>query len=253
VDFAKGELTQDQFLGGKLSIWQPKKGYRAGADPVFLAASVAASDGDTVLELGCGVGVASLCLGHRVPGLIMTGVELQRDYADLARKNAVENDIAVEVSTGDLCALPDAIRMQSFDHVLANPPYFKAEARTKAADHGRETALAGKTPLAVWVDVAIRRLKPGGSLNFIQKIDRLPELLVSLDHRVGGICVKPLAPRQERSADIVIVTARKGARAPFRLMPPLVLHDGLQHERDGESYSATARAILRDGQPLGCH
>ena len=253
MGFAKGELTQDQFLGGKLSIWQPNKGYRAGADPVFLAASVVASARDTVLELGCGVGVASLCLGHRVPGLKMTGVELQRDYAELARRNALENNIAIEVVTGDLCALPEAIKMQNFDHVLANPPYFKGNTRTKAANNGREIALAGETPLAVWVDVAIRRLKPGGSLVFIQKIARLPEMLASFDQRVGGISVKPLAARQERNADIVIVTARKGARAPFQLLPALVLHEGLQHERDGDSYSETARAILRDAQPLGLY
>ncbi|MEM9031062.1 MAG: methyltransferase, partial [Pseudomonadota bacterium] len=35
-------LTRDGFLGGRLHIAQPKSGYRAGVDPVFLAAATPA-------------------------------------------------------------------------------------------------------------------------------------------------------------------------------------------------------------------
>ena len=86
--FDDGELSTDAFLGGRLSIMQPIRGYRAAADPVLLAAAVPARAGDAVLELGCGAGVASLCLGQRVPGLIQFGLELQPAYAALARRNA---------------------------------------------------------------------------------------------------------------------------------------------------------------------
>ena len=71
------DLTHDAFLGGKLQLLQPKNGYRAGVDPVFLAATVNAKEGETVLDLGCGVGAAALCLGTRIPSLKLTGVERQ--------------------------------------------------------------------------------------------------------------------------------------------------------------------------------
>ena len=68
-------LTDDAFLGGKLQILQPEKGYRAGIDAVFLAASIPVVDGETVFEAGIGAGTAALCLLARKPLLHITGIE----------------------------------------------------------------------------------------------------------------------------------------------------------------------------------
>ena len=68
------DLTHDAFLGGRLHLWQPRRGYRAGVDPVLLAASVPAKAGQSVLDLGCGAGAAALCLGAREPGLELLGM-----------------------------------------------------------------------------------------------------------------------------------------------------------------------------------
>ena len=86
--FGAEDLTDDAFLSGRLQLLQPRKGYRAATDPVLLAACVPAKAGQSVLDLGCGAGTASLCLAIRVPGLRHAGLELQPDYADLARQNA---------------------------------------------------------------------------------------------------------------------------------------------------------------------
>ena len=38
--FADADLTCNDFLGGRVRLYQPVKGYRAGVDPVLLAAAV---------------------------------------------------------------------------------------------------------------------------------------------------------------------------------------------------------------------
>lgn len=242
--------TRDGFLGGRLTISQPKSGYRAGADPVFLAAAVDANQGDRVLELGCGVGVALFCLMQRVQGLIATGVEQQADLVSLACKNAEANRIAARFVTADIADLPAEIRAESFDHVFANPPFFDRNTGPSAAEPGREAGRGEVAPLAGWIDVATRRLKPRGQLTFIQRASRLGDIIRAMDYRLGDVVVQPLSPRQGRAAGQVIVTARKNARGEMRLMPPLILHEGEQHEGDWDGYSPQAKAILRDGLSL---
>ena len=248
--FADDALTTDGFLGGAVRILQPRVGYRAATDPVLLAASVLAKAGQSVLELGCGAGVASLCLAARVPGLQLWGVDVQPAYADLARRNAVLNGAALSVYEADIAALPAALRALRFDHVIVNPPYYPQAGGTGAADAGRETALREAQPLADWVAVGARRLAPGGWLTMIVAADRLPDVLPGFAAGLGAVAVLPLLPRTGRAAHRVILRGRKGARAPFRLMAGFVLHDGVAHDGDRNSYTEAARAVLRGGAPL---
>ena len=243
-------LTLDAFLGGNLRVAQPKDGYRAGVDPVLLAASVPARAGDSVLDLGCGAGVAGLCVATRVPGVSLTGLERQPAYAALARRNAQFNGIAMDVVTGDLSDMPAALRQQQFDHVIANPPYFDRSAGTAAQDTGREAALGEQTPLADWVRMAAKRAKPRGTVTFIHRGERLPDLMAAFDRVLGGIEALPLIPRRGRAARLVLVRGRKGGRANFRLYDGWVLHEGERHESDGENYTAATACILRKAAPL---
>ncbi len=243
-----GALTDDGFLGGRLRIAQPAQGYRAGVDPVFLAAAVPAKAGERVLDLGCGVGTAALCLAARVPGLVLYGLELQEVYAALAERNAAANGIAMTVVRGDVVRMPAALKAESFDHVLMNPPYFDGARRSAARDSGRETALAGEADMGAWCDAALRRLRPGGMLSVIQVPERLPDLLHALTGR-AAIRLHPLAPREGRDASRILLLARKGGAAPLSLAAPTLLHRGATHERDGENYTDVARKVLRDGEP----
>ena len=147
------DLTCDGFLDGRMRLWQPRRGYRAAIDPVLLAAFVPARPGERVLDLGCGAGTAALCLAARVPGLELHGLELQPAYADLARRNAAANRLALTVHEGDLRRPPPALRALGFDHVLANPPFHPAprrpprcRPRPRAPRGARRRSPTGSTP-----------------------------------------------------------------------------------------------------------
>ncbi len=188
--------------------------------------------------------------GWRVPGLELVGVELQGAYAELARRNAAENGIAMDVVEADLRALPPPLRTRGFDQVLTNPPYFRRESGTAARDAGRDAALGGPTALDEWIAAALRRLRPGGRLTLIQRAERLPEILAAAVPALGRVVVQPVAARTGRAAGRVLVSGIKGARGPFRLGPPLVIHRAERHLRDGDDYTDEMIGVLRHGWAL---
>lgn len=243
-------LTDDGFLSGRLMILQPRNGYRAGADPVLLAAACPAKPGQSVLEAGCGAGVASLCLGARVENLTLSGVELQPEYAMLAQENAARNSQALTVWNADISAIPGDLKARSFDQVIMNPPFFDRSRGSSAPDAGKDIALAGETPSEAWIDLAARRLKPKGYLILIQDIRRLPDVLAATLPRLGSVEVLPIAARQGRKAHLFLMRARKEGRADFILHAPLITHEGERHEKDAESYTDEIRDVLRNGARL---
>ncbi len=241
------DTSYDAFLGGKVHALQPKRGFRSGIDAVLLAASLPAKSGETVLEIGCGVGVASLCLNARVAGLAITGIELQSDYAELAKQNAATNKADFTIFCADLRALPTELRQKQFTHVMMNPPYFDRTQGHAATDIGRDVALAGDTPLADWLDIGIKRLAPKGTLTIIQHITRLPEVLAAVSARLGSIHLRPIAAHSSAAPGLFLLQAKHSGRGPFELMLPLVMHGNQAKQGDIESYTLQVKAILRDG------
>jgi len=249
--FADADLSDDKFLSGRLRLLQPRRGYRAATDAVLLAAACDARAGQSVLDLGCGAGAAALCLAARVPDLVLAGLEVQAGYADLARRNAARNGVEMAVHHGDLTAMPPALRI-TFDHVITNPPYYPASG-TPSPVQARARAMQQMVPLGAWVEAGARRLTPGGWLTLICGVDGLPDVLAGMVGKMGSIAVLPLAAREGRPSTRIILQARKGGGGPFRLLPPLVLHEGALHDGDRESHSAVAGAVLRNGADLVAH
>lgn len=241
------DFSEDMLLGGALRLRQPRNGYRVAIDPVLLAASLPATAADTVLDIGCGVGAASLCLAARVPACRIVGIDRQRDLVRLASDNIILNDLGTRVTAmaGDLLHLPPRLEPGAFTHVMANPPFLEAGKASPSPHAGKaEAAIEGEADLTAWVRFALAMASSRGVITFIHRADRLGQLLAAFAGRAGDVVVFPLWAGAGKPAKRIIFQARKGSAAPLRIMPGLVLH-----EADGRNTDA-AEAILRRGGAL---
>ena len=248
AETAKGEVREDGFLDGALSVLQPARGERVGIDPVFLAASVAARTGERILDVGAGVGVASLCLAKRLPQTRICGVEIQPRLAELFAANIRRNDCAerLRAVSEDVLAPMERLREKglaaaAFDHVLTNPPFFAPGERTPPSESERARAHINPVGLDRWLGRCCAFLRPGGVLSVIYPSVRLGELLAATEKRCGGMRLFFLWSGTERPASRVICRGRLGSRAPLRILPGMILH-----EADG-GYTPHAQAVLRGG------
>ena len=151
--------VSETFLDGRVKVAQPQTGFRSGLDAVMLAAAVPATAGQTVLELGAGAGTASLCLVARVPGILVTGVEIDESLAALAARNAAANSADCKFAAADIFALPSDLKRE-FDQVLANPP-FHGEGQA-SPDPMRAAALMDGGALRDWLRLGLQRTVSGG-------------------------------------------------------------------------------------------
>jgi tRNA1(Val) A37 N6-methylase TrmN6 len=236
------QITEDGVLGGRVRLLQPARGYRAGLDAALLAAACDARAGDRVLEAGCGAGGALLAAAVRRPGARFTGIERDPAALGLARRNIEANGIAgrVEALAGDVAAPFRELAVEPFDAALSNPPFFDDPASLRAPAPEKRGAWMADQGLAAWTAFLLKAVREGGSITLVHRADRLGEILSLLTPKAGSFQIRPVHPYADEPAKRVLVRAIKTGKAPLRLLPPLVLHDG-----EGGKHSPHAEAILR--------
>ena len=134
--------------------------------------------------------------------------------------------------------MPHLLRGESFDHVIANLPYFLGG--TVAPDAGRGTARHEDTPLSDWIAAGLRRLRPGGTITLIQRADRLDAILSALAG--AGAFKFPRFRASGREAGRVILLAHKGAPLCGCIF---LFYAKPSHSADAEDLTEAAQAVLR--------
>lgn len=239
--------TRDAFLGGRLRLGQPAKGFRAGLDSVLLGAAVGAEAGE-LLDLGAGAGTAALVALAHHPGLSATLVENDAEALGFARDNIAGNGFAERARAVELdVTAPGAVREAAgiaadrYASVIANPPYFAAGRGTRARGAGRAAARhMDKSALDLWVKTAAATAAPGGEAIFVMPAEALAALLAAFEGRFGALTLLPLSPRPEAPATRLLLRGIKGSRAPLSLLASRPIHAG-----EGRAFAPAIEAILR--------
>jgi tRNA1(Val) A37 N6-methylase TrmN6 len=240
------KTDQTTILGGRVKLLQMQAGLRAGLDAVILAAAVPAKAGEKILDVGCGTGAAGFCVAARVPGIHLTGFDIQNDLLDLAKQSAALNGWRSDFVCGDVrdkTALP----VDSFDHALCNPPYMQPGTWYDTPDAVRSKQLGkkeGDALLADWIDCLQRVVKPSGSVSIIHRADHADKIIQALGSRFGGLEIWPLHPHAGEDANRIVIRALKNRKSPAIFHPGIILHS------PNGSWTGEANAVLENASSL---
>ena len=225
----KAEETLDTLFGGRLKIFQKKRGYRFSIDALLLAFFAEPGPDDGILDLGTGCGIVPLILIFRKKVKRITGVEIQPSLADLARRNAVLNRCAsrFRVWEEDLRRLDQRAKRESFDLVLTNPPYRKVGS-------GRVNPLTEKAvarhEIRATLEEVLRSahylLIDKGRLAMIYPASRSADLIRGLGkYHLEPKRIQFVHSREGDEARLVLVEALKEGQAQVKVLPPFFLYD----------------------------
>lgn len=223
----EGESLDDLTVKG-YKVIQSKKGYRFSMDSVLLADFARARPGENILDLGCGSGVVSLLVAARQPECRITGIEIQKELADRARRSVILNGLQGRISiiNGDVRRL-EVITAGSYDMVVCNPPFQKAgEGKTS---FNEEKLIARHEIMACFNDfvrAAYRALKRGGRMVVVHKTRRLVEIITTCQE--GGLTPKRMRmvhSRKDLEADLFLLEAQKGAKEGVKVLPGLIVYE----------------------------
>lgn len=214
----------DPFMDGRLRLIQSKDGYRFSIDAVFLSEFVTIKPDDVVLDLGTGCGVIPLILLLTKPVGYAFGLEIQKDLAHQASRNAAINGFKdkMAVIRGDI--KEPSVLKKSVDVVICNPPYRKVKSGRINPDMRRAIA---KHELMASVDDILRAarhmLRKKGRLAVIYPAERLVGLLA----RMRRCTLEPKRiqihyPDLKSNARLALVEAYLGGNPGLEILPPLI-------------------------------
>lgn len=236
----------DDFYSGRLKVYQPKEGFRAGTDSLLLASALDQFTEGAALEMGCGAGGALIPAAHRLKRATFTGLELDPQMIELAEKGVDANGFRDRVTLAHRSAgdLPEAWQNR-FDLVFSNPPFFElGTIQTPGA--GKEAAYLESVTLKAWINAMLFALRPKGTFVMVHRAADLARILAVIERQTGEIVVLPIHSYPGAEAKRVLVRARKGLRSgPMRLLEARYLY----HEKGGERRGWTL-AMQRDGAEI---
>lgn len=221
------ERLDDLEISGLHIIQSPDK-FCFGMDAVLLSGFAYAKKGHRVIDLGTGTGILPLLLWAKTEGEHFTGLEIQEESADMARRSVAGNNIAnIEIVDGDIKSADKLFKRQSFDVVTSNPPYMINEHGITNPDAPKQ--IARHEILCTLEDVvkaAAYLLKSNGKFFMVHRPFRLPEVFENLrKYRLEPKRMRLVYPQIDKEPNMVLVEAVKYGKQRLIVEKPLIVYD----------------------------
>ena len=223
-----GERLDDLQLNRLELIQDPNK-FCFGVDAVFLSDFVRVKPGETVLDMGTGNGIIPVLLSAKTQGKKFTGLEIQPDTAEMARRSVRLNHLEerIEIVTGDIKEAAEIFKPAFFDVITTNPPYMPAEHGLRNPDSAR--AIARHEVMCSLDDIlreSMRLLQDKGRFYMIHRPFRLTEIMIKMNqYKIEPKRIQFIYPYIDKEPAMVLIEGVRGARSRVTVEPPIIIYN----------------------------
>tara|TARA_Y100000590_G_scaffold424316_1_gene531037 strand:- start:1475 stop:2200 length:726 start_codon:yes stop_codon:yes gene_type:complete len=237
------EISLDNFLDGKIKIYQPKNGYRAGLDAILLASSLKVFNKCKILDIGSGTGVISLFIASKYKNVEIVGIEKNFKYYSLSKKSLKINKLKSKIKFlhKDFKSI---VNMKS-DIIVSNPPWFKKNSTYKSKNSLLNDAKIESIKLDLWIKKVLINLNSKGEYYTIFPYRRIKEIINILKIHFKSVEVYPLSSFKNKPPDKAIIFAkRSGKECSCHEYDSIIIH------KKDKRFMKNIDGILKKGNSL---
>lgn len=240
TELREGERIDDLQRNGRVIIQNPSM-FCFGIDAVLLSGFAKVKKGERLIDLGSGNGILPILLEAKNCGKSYTGLEIQPQNVDMARRSASINGTDnVSFEVGDLCRASEIFGKSAFEVVVSNPPYMKGN----AGETNPEDALAvARHEIQMTLEDLIREtsalLTGNGRCYYVHRPQRLADIICLMrKYHLESKRLRLVYPYADREPVLVLIEGRKNGNPELRIDRPLVLYEapGRYTEEMRENY-----------------
>jgi len=227
-ELKENERVDDLERNGYRIIQNPDR-FCFGMDAVLLAGFAAAKETDRILDLGTGTGIIPILMEARYKATLLTGLEIQEESADMARRSVALNNLSdkIEIVTGDIKEADALFTAASFDVITSNPPYMIGQHGLTNPQSAK--AIARHEIECTFDDVARvtgKLLKPGGKFYLVHRPFRLAEIFATLQkYKLEPKRMRLVYPFVDKEPNMVLIEAVRGGNSRMTVEKPLIIYD----------------------------
>lgn len=211
-------------------------------DAVLLSGFATVKKDGSLIDLGTGTGILPILFSAKTEGRHFTGLEIQEESADMARRSVMINALQdrIEIVNGDIKEAHGLFGAASFDTVVSNPPYMPGGHGIQNPDSPKAIARHEiKCTLSDVLKAAEYLLKEDGLFYMVHRPSRLPEIFEEMrKHRIEPKRMRMVYPYADKEPAMVLIEGRKGGKAFLECDKPLIIYgeDGEYTEEIREKY-----------------
>lgn len=218
----------DDLHRNQLKIIQNPEKFCFGMDAVLLSGFAKVKEKENVIDLGTGTGIIPILLSAKTKGEHFTGLEIQEESADMARRSCRYNQLEDKISivTGDIKEASQIFGAASFDVVTCNPPYM--DQHHGLVNPHLPKAIARHEILCSLEDVicqTAKLLKPNGRFYMVHRPHRLADIMMLMKkYKLEPKRMKLVHPYVDKEPNMVLIEGLRGGKARITIEAPLIVY-----------------------------